>query len=621
MYGYQGKILNVNLSTEEVNEEELNIDYVHPVVGGAGLAIRILYDKARPGINPLSPENLLIFSVGPLVGSGAPCASRMAVVSKSPLTDTVALSLSGGLFPTKLKLAGYDALVITGRAENPVYLQIFDDHVSIKDASNIWDLVTSDTQALLKDKLGEVSIVCIGPAGAKLVRYACIINERRAAGRKGLGAVMGSKNLKAIVVKGKGKVSIAQKARFKQAIKKMHELMKQSPVLYPHFSKYGSGGIEIMAERGMLPAKNWTATGIYAPVEKLSSEALSKYAIGDTGCYLCPVKCGKLRFISDGPFAGFLSEGPEFETMYSLGAMTGVEYLPAIIAADRLCDEYGIDTISTGGVISFAMELLENGIISQAELDGLNLRFGNYEAMITLIRKIAFRQGCGDILAEGTKRASKIIGRGSEKYALHVKGLELPGQDARGAKAHALNYATSFTGADHNRGYAFQEIMGIPFPFKVDGLSTEGKGRLCKWNQDVRIAVCDCMPICAFVFDTALAVNSLELASELYESLTSLNMKAKDIQIAGERVNNIARCFNVREGFTRTNDTLPLRIMEEGIPGGPLKGARVSREDLDRMLDEYYETRGWEKIKGVPTKAKLLELGLTRAVIDLYGSI
>ncbi len=612
-YGYSGRILYVDLTTKEFWTKELAVDYVRPVIGGAGLGIRILMDEVNPKVDPLSPENKLIFAVGPLTGSAVPCTSRMAVVSKSPLTGAVGMSLSGGYFPAELKFAGYDALVISGRAEEPVYIWINDDRVVIGDASGLWGLTTTDTQIILKEKIGQLDakVACIGPAGERLVRYACIINERRAAGRKGLGAVMGSKNLKAIAVKGTRKVAVANEERFKQALKRVHELMKESPVLYPSFSKMGTPMVvEVTAELGILAAKNWTATGIFAPVETLGGEAQTRYTITRMGCYNCPVRCGQVKVVKSGPFAGFMTEGPEFESTYSLGTMVGVNYFPAVIAADRLCDEYGLDTISTGACIAFAMELVERGLLSVDEVDGLDLRFGNYDALIKMIRKIAYREGFGDILAEGVKRASEIIGRGSERYALHVKGLELPAYDVRGAKAHGLNYATAYTGADHNRGYAIQEIFNVPVPYKVDRLAIEGKGRLCKWNQDVRTAVCDCMPLCAFPFDMALAANALEIVAELYSALTGLEMTPEEVQKAGERVVNIARMFNYKAGFTRADDVLPARLMEEGVPGGASKGQMITREDLDKMLDEYYEARGWDKGKGIPTKEKMIELGL-----------
>jgi aldehyde:ferredoxin oxidoreductase len=623
LFGYAGKILYVDLSTKEINEEELDLDYAYPVIGGAGLGIKLLYDKVKPELNPLSPENAIIFSVGPLVSSGVPCASRMSIVAKSPLTGAVGMSLSGGFFPTELKFSGYDAIVISGKADKPVYLWVDDGNIAVGDAVGLWGLNTFDTQVILKEKLNapEAKVACIGPAGENMVRFACIINERRAAGRKGLGAVMGSKKLKAVAVRGSKKVLCAQRERFKNSLRRMHELMKRSPTLYPVFSKFGTPfTLEVTAELGILPARNWTATGAFAPVETLGGEAQAAYTITRMGCYGCPVQCGQVKLVKCGPFAGFSTEGPEYETTYSFGTLLGIDYLPAVIAADRICDELGLDTISTGAVIAFAMELLEKDVISEKEMDGVNLRFGNYEATIKLIKKIAFKEGVGSILSEGVKRASEIIGRGSERYALHVKGLELPAYDVRGAKAFALNYATSYTGADHNRGYAAQEIFDMPIPYKVDRFSVEGKGRLCVWNQDVRTAVNDCMPLCSFLFTMALKEHSLEIMAELYESLTGLVMKAEDVKRVGERVNNIARAFNIRAGFSRTDDTLPLRVMEEPIPSGASKGQRVTKDELNKMLDEYYEARGWDKSTGIPLKAKLIELDLANILSDLYGS-
>jgi len=428
---------------------------------------------------------------------------------------------------------------------------------------------------------------------------------------------MGSKKLKAIVVKGSKKVKCAHGEKFRQLVKEVHRLITKSPAL-AEFSKFGSSEtVEVTAELGILPAKNWAATSIFAPVETLGGEAHIKYTVTRVGCYGCTVRCGQVRLVKNGPLAGFLSEGPEFETIYSLGTMVGVDYPPAVIAGDRLCDEFGLDTISTGVVIAFAMECLEKGIISRKNLDGLDLKFGDYEAMLKMIRKIAYREGIGDILAEGVKRASEILGKGSERYALHVKGLELPGYDVRGAKAHGLNYATAYTGADHNRGYAIQEIFDVPIPYRVDRLAVEGKGKLCMWNQDVRTAACDSMPFCSFIFTRAFKDRALQFMSKLYGSLTGLSMTPEDVQKAGERINNIARAFNVREGFTRTDDYLPSRVMDEAIPDGASKGQRISRLELDRMLDEYYEARGWDKT-GIPLRTKLVELGLSEIAKDLY---
>ena len=619
--GYTGKILRVDLTNKKTSKEVLEEKLARAFIGGAGLGIGILYNEVKQGIDPLGPENKLIFSLGPLVGSMAPCCHRMAVAAKSPLTNTVGMALSGGEFPAELKFTGYDVVIIEGAAEKPVYIWVHDDKAEIKDATPFWGIQTLDTQLFIKDALNQpdAKVACIGPAGEKLVRYACIINERRAAGRTGLGAVMGSKKLKAIAVRGANKVNCADEAKFKEALKELYSEMQKSPVLYPDFSKLGTPMVvERASELGILPSKNWSATGVFVPVESIGGETQEKYyTVMRKGCYHCPVRCGQTRLVKSGPYAGFITEGPEFETTYSFGSATGINYMPAIIAADRLCDEFGLDTISAGVVIAFAMELYEQGVLSKEELDGLDLRFGNHEAMIKLLRKIAYREGIGDLLAEGTKRASETIGRGAEKYAIHIKGSELPGYDVRGAKAHGLGYATSFTGGDHGRGYAIQEIFDTPVPYSVDRLTIEGKGKLCKWNQDVRTAVCDCMPFCAFPFDMAIAEVATTLLPKLYESLTGYSLTAQEVEKVGERVNNVARAFNVREGFSRVDDTFPKRIMTEPIPGGASKGQLISAEDLNKMLDEYYEARGWDKKTGVPSREKLEELELTYIADDL----
>jgi len=369
---------------------------------------------------------------------------------------------------------------------------------------------------------------------------------------------------------------------------------------------------------GIFPAKNWTETGRFAPVDLLGVDALKTRNVGREHCYNCPVVCSQLRLARTGPYAGILSEGPEFETIYSFGGETGVDNLDSIIAADRLSDELGLDTISAGVTIGFAMELFEKGILTSADTGGLDLRFGNHEAMITLLRLMAYREGIGDLLSDGSRAAAAKIGKGTDNYAMHVKGLELPGYDVRGAKAHGLNYATAYTGGDHNRGYAFQEIFGVPIPYAVDRLSIEGKGKLTKWNQDVRTATCDCPTMCVFLLDTAMAPNATENTASLMEAVTGLAFKPEDVYRVGERLNNLARAFNVREGFGRAQDTLPKRVMMEPLQSGASKGHFISEDELNKMLDEYYEVRGWDISTGIPTKEKLIELGLAD-VADQLG--
>jgi aldehyde:ferredoxin oxidoreductase len=618
--GYTGKILRINLTDKTSKKEALPLKVAKDFIGGAGFGIKILFDEVKRSTDPLSPENKLIFAPGPFSGTTVPCASRIAVTGKSPLTNAVGMCLSGGYFPAELKHAGYDVLIIEGKAEKPAYVSIKDSEVRIRDATKIWGTQTSDCQQIIKDELNDqnVRISCIGPGGENLSKIACIINERRAAGRKGLGAVMGSKNLKAIAVLGSGSLNIASKEKFKVARGRMLKAMKESEVLYPEFASTGTpSNVDNTCALGIFPAKNWTATGKFTPVDQIGAEALETRRIGKEHCYTCPVGCSQLRLARTEPYAGILSEGPEFETLYSFGGQTGVDNMDSIIAADRLCDELGMDTISTGVTIGFAMELFEKGILTLADTGGLALNFGNHVPMNTLIRLMAFRQGIGELLSDGVKVASARIGKGAEKFAMHIKGLELPGYDVRGAKAHGLAYATAFTGADHNRGYAFQEIFGIPVPYAVDRLSIEGKGKLTMWNQDVRTATCDCPTMCVFILDMAMAPIAAQNTAALMEAVTGLSFTPDEITRVGERINNLARAFNVREGFTRADDTFPERLMTEPLLSGASKGQLISREDLKAMLDEYYTVRGWDLNTGIPTRKKLVELGLDNVADQL----
>ena len=619
--GYTGKILRINLTDQTVKKEKLSLKVAKDFIGGAGFGVKFLFDEVKAGTDALSPENKLIFAPGPFTGTSVPCASRMTVTAKSPLTSLVGMGLSGGFFPAELKFAGYDIVIVEGRAEKPMYITIKDGEVHFRDAGKIWGTQTFDCQQIIKDTLHDQNfrISCIGPAGERLSRIACIMNERRAIGRKGLGAVMGSKNLKAIAVRGSGSLNISSQEKFKAARGQMLKAMKESPVLYPEFSMTGTPtNVDNTCALGIFPAKNWSATGTFAPADQIGIEALQTRRIGKEPCYGCPVGCSQLRLARTGPYAGILSEGPEFETLYSLGGQTGVDDMDSIIAADRLCDELGLDSISAGVTVGFAMELFEKGILTLADTGGLKLNFGNHEAMNTLIRLMALREGIGDLLSDGVKIASKKIGKGSEKFAMHIKGLELPGYDVRGAKAHGLNYATSYTGADHNRGYAFQEIFGIPVPYPVDRLSVEGKGKLTKWNQDVRTATADCPTLCVFIFDMALAGTSLKNTASLMEAVTGLDFTPEEVAQVGERVNNLARAFNVREGFTRADDRFPERLMTEPLKGGASKGQLITEEDLKVMLDEYYTVRGWNLDTGIPSREKLVELGL-EYVADQLG--
>jgi aldehyde:ferredoxin oxidoreductase len=619
--GYTGKILRINLTDKTVREEKLPPDVARAFIGGAGFGIKYLFDEVKAKVDALGPENKLIFAPGPFTGTGTPCASRMAVTSKSPLTGAVGMALSGGQFPTEMKYAGWDVIIVEGKADKPTYVTIKDDQVRFRDALHTWGTLTFDCQQIIKDELGDqnVRVCCIGPAGERLSKIACIVNERRAIGRKGLGAVMGSKNLKAIAIRGAGTVPVASEEKYKAGRTAMLKALKESPVLYPEFSRLGTPMVvDLTGAMGILSSKNWSATGEFVPVESLGVEAQESRKIGKEHCHDCPVGCSQMKLAQTGPYAGILTEGPDFETVYSFGSNTGVDSVDAVIAADRLADELGLDSISAGVTISFAMELFEKGLLTLKDTDGIDLRFGNDEAMMKVLRKIAFRDGVGDLLADGSRIAAQKIGKGSEKYAIQVKGLELPAYDVRGAKAHGLNYATSYTGADHCRGYAFQEIFGIPVPWEVDRFATEGKGKLTKWNQDVRAATTDCPTMCAFLLDMAFAATSTQNTATLMEAITGFAFTPEEVEKVGERLNNLAKAFNVREGLTRADDMLPERLMTEPLKAGASKGHMISKDDLNAMLDEYYTVRGWDTKTGVPTRAKLTELGLAY-VADALG--
>lgn len=611
--GYSGKVLRINLTDKTYQEEALPCAYARDFIGGAGFGIKYLYDELKPGIDPLGTQNKVIYAIGPFTGSPVPCTSRLTITSKSPATGAVGMALSGGHFPTEMRRAGYDVIIIEGKAEKPTYLFITPGRVRFRDAGRVWGLLVSDTQQVIKEELKDhnIRISCIGPSGENLSRIAGVFNELRAAGRKGIGAVMGAKNLKAVAVRGDVAVPIASEEKFAVAKKALNQAMVASPGLFPVFAKVGTGcALPATGHFGIFSAKNWTATGEFVPLDAIGLEAQATHKLGNTRCANCSVGCTQVLRAKKGCYAGIVTEGPEFETYYSFGGQLANDNLDSIIAADRLADELGLDSISAGVTVGFAMELFEKGILTTTDAGGMELKWGDHEVLLKLLRMMAFREGLGDLLADGVKAAAARIGKGSEAYAIHVKGLELPAYDVRGAKAQGLNYATAYTGADHNRGYAPQEIFGLPFPYPVDRFACKGKGALTKWNQDLQTATADCPTMCSFIILMALLEHGAKIVGDLLEALTGITYSADDVMRVGERVNNLARAFNAREGFGRKDDVLPHRLMHEPLTEGLSKGQRISPEDLNLMLDEYYAERGWDLATGTPTRAKLVELGL-----------
>ncbi|MDN5347557.1 MAG: aldehyde:ferredoxin oxidoreductase [Clostridia bacterium] len=605
--GYGGTILKIDLTAQKIEKIPTPTDLKNNFLGGNGFGIKYLYDLVPAGIDPLSPANALIFAVGPATGTLIPTASRFAVITKSPLTGLYMDSFAGGHWGSELKYAGYDALIITGSSPRPVYLYINDGQVEIKEAAHLWGKTTYATEEVIKKECRdpELKVASIGPAGENQVKIASIIAGTRAAARGGVGAVMGSKNLKAIAVRGTKGVKVADPEGLVNFFREYTAKFKANPGTGKDRPRYGTtGGPANNNALGILGTRNWQKeTFQHAP--DISSPKIidqEKRLIRSTACLACSMSCGKVLKgkLKD---QDLINEGPDYETLYSFGSMCEVNSFDHILAADRLCDEYGLDTISTGVTIAFAMECFEKGLITTADTGGLKINFGDPEIILTLIDQIAHRKGFGQILAEGSKRASQILGRGTEKYAMQVKGLELAGHSARGLKGMALGYATSNRGGSHLEYRPVVERSG-----KADRFTVEGKGQIVKDNQDMS-TIGDSLVICRFtepVFGFFLGGPYVEMVN----LTTGRGIDLAGLRRIAERIYTLERLFNVREGITRAQDTIPERLMREPIPDGPSQGCLARPEELEEMLDEYYRARGWDVKTGIPTEETLNELGL-----------
>jgi len=607
--GYAGKILYIDLTKSKVNSKSIDTGVAKKFIGGKGLAAKLLYDLLQPKIDPFSPDNILVFATGPVNGTIWP-GNKNIVATKSPLTHIYMDSYFSGGFGPELKYAGYDALVIKGKADKPIYLSIDDANVEFRDASHIWGKTTYETYKIVKEELRDdtVKIVCIGPAGENKVRFACIDADiHRQAGRCGGGAVMGSKNLKAIAVRGSGEVEVAKFDELLNLAREFTKTLKETPDT-KGYSELGTPAcLPLADDEALWPYKNWQDQVFKNASNQYRGETQrDRIWIKHRSGFGCPMFCEKVAVIKKGSHVGEILHGIEYETSGLLGASCGYADLDALAYANLLCDYYGLDTISTGAVIAFAMECNERGILTKKDVNGLELKFGNYEVVHKLIELIAFRRGFGNLLAEGVKRVAERIGKSSEKYAIHVKGLETPAWGVRGAPGMALQYATVDRGGCHQRGWPITYEFGVALPdgSTVERLSLEGKAKCSKWEQDYTSALgtliqCD---LTRYSIDPKYFYTALSL-------VTGWNIDYNEFVKIGERIWNLIRMINVREGITRKDDTIPKRFMEEPLPSGPAKGHRVTSEDLNRMLDDYYQLRGWDT-EGKPTKAKLLELGL-----------
>jgi len=606
LLGYAGKILRINLSTGKITVEKLDEETAKKYIGGIGLAMKLWLTNSKAGVDPLSPENPLVLAVGPVSGTMFPTGGNgHAFISKSPETGGVGEAVSHGTFGAEIKRAGYDAIIFMGKAEKPVYLWIDDESVQLLDAEKIWGKSPSETEDAIKQELGDyyVRVASIGLAGEKQSKIANIINEKtRAAGRTGLGAVMGSKNIKAIAVRGTNDIVVAKPEEFMELVKEFHERMK-GPAAQKYRGLGTSENVMIQNALHCLPTRNYN-NSYFENAEKVSGEVLNeRYVAKIIACNSCAMRCEHEVVVHDGPYKGIMAR-MEYDNIWALGPNCGVNRLDAIIKAAELCNYYGLDAQSTGVTVSFVMDCHEKGILSHEELGGIDAHFGSAEALLQLIEKIGKREGIGEVLADGARAASQKIGKDSWKLAQNIKGLEVTGYDLRCLKTAALGFAVSFRGADHNRSGAYAyDLSG-----KVDRFKAEkGRGKLVKDSEDV-FALIDSLIICKNSKGTLY--KELPDMAKIYMLVTGYEMTPQEFGLAGERINNLARLINVREGLGRKDDTLPWKVMHQPIPDdGPGKGAVVTQEELDLLLDDYYMSRGWT-VGGIPTKTLLDKLGL-----------
>lgn len=609
-----GKALRIDLSTRKIINEEIGEDVVNKFIGGKGFAARVLYDELKPGTDPLSPDNILVVAAGPVTGTNAPSFSKAVFATKSPLTGIFADSYVGGNLGPEIRSAGYDLIIVKGRAKKPVCLYINDGKASIEDASDLWGKDVLEVEKALKNKYGEeAQIASIGPAGENLVSYACVCHQiYRQAGRGGIGVVMGSKNLKAIVVKGSGKVEAINEGKFNKAVKEANENMRGNKVIQEGLAKFGTLTMVPMAQAmGIATVRNYSSGVMEEKVaEQLSGpEIEEKYKPKKLSCFKCPVACERLVRIKTVKW-GEIETETEFETLILLGPNIGITDYETIAYLGLLCDRMGMDTVQTGNALSFAMECYENGLITREDTGGLELNFGNEQAVIKMVESIAYRKGFGDILAQGVRQLAQKTGRGSDKFAMHVKGLAFPAAwDVRGAQGHGLSFAVSDRGACHlSSDVDFIEFSGAPGI--ADRFSLEGKPNLVKDTEDLASAR-ETLITCIFNFLPA------EIHLRLLNGALGRDISMDEFLRVGERIEQMIRAFNVREGkVSRKEDTLPDRVYEEPIPEGPSAGQRISREKFEEALNIYYELRGWNK-NGIPGKKKLEELGLEKAAEEI----
>ena len=612
MNGWAGTVLRVNLSTRKISKEPLNMEWAHAFIGGRGLNSRTVFSEIKPGTDPLGPDNPLILGVGPCNGTLLPGSSSLTITTKSPLSGFLGDSNTRAYFGAEIKYAGYDQIIIQGQSDKPVYLWIEDDNIEIRDASHLWGKYVRETISNLEQENRDpgIAVLCIGPAGENLVKFASIMGPMgRAAGRSGVGTVMGSKKLKAIAVRGTKGVKVAHPESLEEIYKETRRIWLEDPHLKNIYDRRKKYGVPVNTQRyeelGMRATKNFQE-GMFGevPLERLAKEYYGRRR----NCFGCFLPCDRTCVVSQSPYAGSYGAGLESAQTHHPFSRLGISDLDVVFHLNTMVDQYGIDLMDWAGVTGLAIGCYLEGILSSEDTEGLKLDWGAGDAIVKLLDMIVYRKGLGDILAQGLRGAAGIIGRDAEKHALHVKGLTIDSRDPRGSKAWGLGYAISSRGADHCRTSVPDLAPGI------DRFSEDGKPAMVKWCEECR-GIQNCLEVCVFPWrqdDIALP----RLLSDIYVAVTGVEASGEQLMKVGERLTNLERCFNIREGLQKSDDSLPDRFTKEMLPEGPSKGHVVR---IGPMVDEYYELRGWDVETGLPKRANLEGLGLKEMADELEG--
>jgi len=622
LHGYAGRILTIDLTKREAKTSELDRATAACYLGGRGFNARTLYETVGPGTDPMGPENRLMFASGPLVGTMFPTASRLNISAKSPHTGILGDTNAGGHFSAEMKFAGYDQIILDGRSSTPVYVHVEDDEVRFHDASHLQGRGVYEADEIIKSDLGDrrVQTAIVGPAAENGVRFGGLfMNLMRAAARTGIGTVMASKGVKALAVRGTGAIDVAQPGRFERLVREIEEEI-YSHEQYPGRRLMGTSRILLMANAmGFLPTRHYTS-GVFEHAEEVSGERLAEeFNVKTRGCFACTIPCSRLYVVRKGRFKGLYGEGPEYEALGSFTSRTGNRELELALKANDMCNRLGLDILTTGELISWAMELHERGMLTREEADGLDLSWGNGDTILVLIGKIARREGFGDVLADGSRAAAMKLGRGLD-LTMQVKGLDIIMADPRGLKGFGLGYAVASRGGDHLRSEPFLELNDDPeigermfgVPEATLRMADRGKGKLVSYFEDWN-AVIDSLEPCKNIMQN-MEILTFERASEVIEAATGIRLSPSEVRLVGERIVNVERAFNVREGIRRADDRLPRRFSEEPLTEGSSSGTVV---DEKTMIDEYYEERGWDLDSGIPRPETLRRLGLDRAASDL----